>query len=298
MKINQVMKETGLTKKAIYYYESEGLISPAKEPGNNYRIYTDEEVKKLIKISILRRLDVPIKSIGEILSNSVPIKNILKEQLVLTNYKINVLLQNKMVLNKLIMKDIEDADFSIDTLKSFDLELDRIIMDSGCLGKELELIFPGTLGKLFAVFYNNFLNVHLDTKEKIAAWSELVHKLDEMQEIEFPMEIKHLVEELYGEAEQERTELLMKINGQIIGAEFSKNKFPERNSILMAKESLEGYYARPENQKRIEGYYMLQNFILNNLYAFKEIDPYMGIINERYLKHLNRHIESAGYNNG
>ena len=291
MKMNQVMKETGLTKKAIYYYENEGLIRPAKEPGNNYRVYTDEDVKKLIKISILRRLDVPIKSIGEILSNAVPIKDILREQLVLTNYKINVLLQNKMVLNKLITKDIEETDFTTDTLKVFDLELDKIILDSGYLGKELELIFPGTLGKLFAVFYNNFLHVQLDTPEKMAAWSELIQKLDEMQEIEFPEEIRRLVDELYGEVEQERTDYLMKINGQTIRSELEKNTFPERNGILMAKESLEGYYAMPENQTRIEGYYSLQSFILNNLRVFKEIDPYMGIINESYLKHLNSRSE-------
>ena len=53
MRINEVMKETGLTKKAIYYYENEGLIKPQKDPENNYRNYTEEEVRKLIIINIL-----------------------------------------------------------------------------------------------------------------------------------------------------------------------------------------------------------------------------------------------------
>ena len=152
MKINKVMKETGLTKKAIYYYENEGLISPAKEPGNNYRIYTEEDVRTLIAINILRKLDVPIKAIGDIIKNSVPMRDVLKEQLVLTNRKINLLFQNKKVMNELIQKDINERDFSFGTLKLFNQELNTLTVSSGQAGKELEYIFPGVLGKIFAIF--------------------------------------------------------------------------------------------------------------------------------------------------
>jgi DNA-binding transcriptional MerR regulator len=104
MRINKVMKETRLTKKAIYYYESEGLISPAKDPNNNYRKYTEDDVRKLIKINILRRLDVPIKAIAEIINQSISLKDLLKEQLIYTNVKINELIINKRIINEIYMK--------------------------------------------------------------------------------------------------------------------------------------------------------------------------------------------------
>ncbi len=293
MKINQVMKKTGLTKKAIYYYENEGLISPEKKPGNNYRIYTDDDVRTLIKINILRRLDVPIKSIGEIINHGVSIKDILKDQLSLTNHKINVLFQNKMILNELITKDMEDSDFSFNTLKDFDLELDKIMVGSGYLGKELERIFPGTLGKILAIFYNNFLNVPLDTEEKVSAWNDLVSKLDEMQEIDYPDDIRIIVDEIYGEVDRDRIDYLEKISKQVIDAELGKQIQSESEEILMTKESMEGYYANPENQRKIEGYYNLQNFILNNLYVFKEIDQFIGIINDRYRNYMSQSPNSS-----
>jgi hypothetical protein len=58
----------------------------------------------------------------------------------------------------------------------------------------------------------------------------------------------------------------------------------------MARETLEGYYANPDYQRRIEGYYMLQSFIINNLDIFMEIDKYISIINEDYSKNKDQYL--------
>ncbi|HVI39586.1 MAG TPA: MerR family transcriptional regulator [Anaerovoracaceae bacterium] len=290
MKINEVMKETGLTKKAIYYYENEGLIKPKKDPENNYRIYTEEDVRRLITINILRRLDVPIKAIGDIISNSVSMKDILKEQLVLTNQKINMLFQSKMIMNDLITKDIEERDFSFNTLKEFNFELDKIMAGTGYLGTELGRVFPGTLGKMLAIFYNDFLNVPLDTDEKVSAWNDLVKKLDEMKEIDYPADIRNIIDEMYGEADEDR---LAQISKRVIKEQLERQSPPDQASILMAEEALEGYYGNPENQKKIEGYYKLQSFILSNLDMFKEIDKYISIINDDYSKYRNLTLKAS-----
>lgn len=285
MRINEVMKETGLTKKAIYYYENEGLIKPQKDPDNNYRNYTEEEVRKLIVVNILRRLDVPIKAISDIVKNSVPMKDVLKEQLVFTNQKINLLFQNKMIMNDLILKDIDERDFSFKTLKEFNHELDKLSQSSGHVGRELERIFPGTLGKTFSIFYSHFLNVPLDTNEKISAWNDLIRRLDEMKEIDFPEEIQKVVEDLYGEVSEEQLAHWERISRRVINELVERQAPPDQSSIMMAKEALVGYYANPENQKKIEGYNKLQSFIINNLDMFMEIDKYVAIINEDYHKY-------------
>ena len=63
MNIKVVSEKTGLTKKAIKYYESEGLISPLKNNDNNYREYTDNDIVKLNLIGALRVIDIPISEI-------------------------------------------------------------------------------------------------------------------------------------------------------------------------------------------------------------------------------------------
>lgn len=267
MRINEVMKETRLTKKAIYYYESEGLIRPAKDPSNNYRKYTEDDVRKLIKINILRRLGVPIKPIAEIINQSISLKDILREQLIYTNVKINELILNKIIINELIVKDISDNDFSNDTLVNFDHRLDEITNDFGNLGKELERVFPGSMGKFLAIFYHNYLNAPLDTEEKINAWNELLRKLDDVKEIEFPEDIRKLIEEIYVQIYSEE-----------------KYSFEEREEFMLTKESLEGYYSNPNNQNKIERYYKLHNFIINNLDLFNDIDNLIMKINTRYVK--------------
>jgi DNA-binding transcriptional MerR regulator len=288
MKINEVMKETGLTKKAIYYYENEGLIKPQKDPDNNYRNYSSDEVRTLIMINILRRLDVPIKAIGDMIGNSVPMKDVLVEHLTLTNQKINLLYQNKIVMNDLISKDVSGRDFSFPTLKAFNRELDKQVACAGLAGKELERIFPGTLGKTFSIFYSNFLNVPLDTAEKVAAWNELIRKLDEMKEIEFPEEIKKIVDELYEDVDDDKLAHWERISRRVIREVAERQTPPDQRSVLLAKEALAGYYTNPENKKKIEGFQKLQSFIIDNIDMFREIDEFVGIINEDYNKFRSR----------
>mgnify|MGYP000190012034 FL=1 len=67
MKINEVEAAVGVTKKNIRFYEEEGLISPSREPGNGYRSYSQADVERLRRIKLLRKLDVPLADIREML---------------------------------------------------------------------------------------------------------------------------------------------------------------------------------------------------------------------------------------
>ena len=67
MKINEVEAAVGVTKKNIRFYEEEGLISPRREPGNGYRSYSQADVERLRRIKLLRKLDVPLAEIREML---------------------------------------------------------------------------------------------------------------------------------------------------------------------------------------------------------------------------------------
>ena len=67
MKINEVEAAVGVTKKNIRFYEEEGLITPGREPGNGYRSYSQADVERLRRIKLLRKLDVPLAEIREML---------------------------------------------------------------------------------------------------------------------------------------------------------------------------------------------------------------------------------------
>ena len=67
MKINEVEAAVGVTKKNIRFYEEEGLINPSREPGNGYRSYSQADVERLRRIKLLRKLDVPLAEIREML---------------------------------------------------------------------------------------------------------------------------------------------------------------------------------------------------------------------------------------
>lgn len=69
MNIGELMKRTGASRKAIYLYESKGLIKPLKCEENGYRDYSKEDEETLILIMELRELDVPLSVISIILSN-------------------------------------------------------------------------------------------------------------------------------------------------------------------------------------------------------------------------------------
>ena len=67
MKINEVEAAVGVSKKNIRFYEEEGLIRPCREPGNGYRSYSQADVERLRRIKLLRKLDVPLAEIREML---------------------------------------------------------------------------------------------------------------------------------------------------------------------------------------------------------------------------------------
>jgi MerR family transcriptional regulator, repressor of the yfmOP operon len=53
-KIDDVARETGLTKRTIRYYEEIGLIQPPDRTDGGTRLYTQEEINKLKRVVIAK----------------------------------------------------------------------------------------------------------------------------------------------------------------------------------------------------------------------------------------------------
>ena len=63
MNIKQASEQSGVSAPNIRFYEKEGLLTPARRQGNDYRDYTAGDVRTLKLIRMLRMLDVPLPTI-------------------------------------------------------------------------------------------------------------------------------------------------------------------------------------------------------------------------------------------
>lgn len=221
MKINEVCLKTGLTKKAISYYENQGLISPGKN-NNSYRDFTEEEVKTLKEISLYRKLDITIKEIREILETE-------HKQDIFRNIILHK--QNKIVETKMQQKYIKMLMKSNFDMKLIDKLNDEITLEEKETGKfirkELQRVFPQGLGQWLSWHFAPYLNEPLDTPEKYNAWLCIVKFLDDMEEIKIPEIILNSFENMNGEAVMEaakesQKELESFLNSE--GEEFKKLK--------------------------------------------------------------------------
>ena len=80
MNIKQASKQSGVSAPNIRFYEKEGLLNPARLPGNDYRDYTEQDIRALRFIRMLRMLDVPLPVIRSVLAGDAPLGNVLREQ--------------------------------------------------------------------------------------------------------------------------------------------------------------------------------------------------------------------------
>lgn len=125
-RIEEVAIRTGLTKRAIRYYEDIKLIKPVRTE-SSYRMYTEEDVEKIIRIRELRdtlgfslnevrdifELEMDLKSIfrgekqdKELVNKS---KEIVKEQIKLVEEKQKIL-NRAMSKYKELLERLEELD--------------------------------------------------------------------------------------------------------------------------------------------------------------------------------------------
>lgn len=101
MQLKEVIEQTKLTKKAIRYYESCSLIQVMKKD-NGYRDYSEENVKRLIKIKKLRHLNFSTKDIQLFFESDQDKETILTEKITEVDSKLIRHHREKELLTDLI----------------------------------------------------------------------------------------------------------------------------------------------------------------------------------------------------
>lgn len=261
MKRNEVEKITGLRRKAILYYEEKKLISPAIEE-NNYRDYSEEDLNRLIKISLYRRLGLNVSEIKNILdSNKNETGKILRDR----DYKVELEKVKKDLLERIIRGD---------DLKEITDELNSLEKEESIYEK-LTRIFPGYFGQAFFMAYKPFLKEKLK-KDEEAAFNEYVNFLDHLPEIDFTEEEKNYIENLTRDFNNEDLE---KINSEKIKAAYNIEDWLREN-----KENVKAYeeFLESEDYKnsilkkvrdKIRKYMIENNYYEEGIPLIRKISP-------------------------
>ena len=174
MLLNEIIKEVGMTKRAVKYYEEKGLLIVNKD-NNGYRNYTKQDVDTLKKISVYRKLGIGIKDIQKLLKTD-----------------------DKSILLHIYQEKLQEhvlQDYELKALKQFidDGNADKAneLLDYQTVENAIESLLPGKeWANYFKSHFKPFLNIRLTTPEQKQALQNILEYCDKTTlKIPFMMEI-------------------------------------------------------------------------------------------------------------
>ena len=68
--ISEFGRRAGLSHKALRLYDVSGLLAPARVEANGYRLYSERQLERARRISVMRQLDMPLATITEVLAGT------------------------------------------------------------------------------------------------------------------------------------------------------------------------------------------------------------------------------------
>lgn len=121
MTIKEVEKKLNISRANIRFYEKEGLLEP-KRCDNEYRNYSEDDLKRLEKILLFRKCNISIENIRLIFNGTKRIDEIFKEQISVIENEVNQLEGAKLMCKKLAQEkssvDKMDANKYINIINS------------------------------------------------------------------------------------------------------------------------------------------------------------------------------------
>ena len=104
--VSQLAGEFGLSRSTLLYYDTIGLLRPARRTDANYRIYTPKEYARLEKINALRKTGISLGEIRKILdSENSDLSKILHKRIDQINEEIKALRFQQSVIIRLLNSD-------------------------------------------------------------------------------------------------------------------------------------------------------------------------------------------------
>lgn len=104
MTISEIARGFHVSTRTLRYYEQIGLLTSRKKEDYAYRVYDENAVRRLQQIIILRKLRIPLKQIGDILSDNEQIRivEIFQENILTLDCEISALTTIRSVLQRFV----------------------------------------------------------------------------------------------------------------------------------------------------------------------------------------------------
>jgi len=243
MFINEVCKITGLTKKAIEYYEEKGLITPRIEE-NGYRNFSSEDVVRLKEISVLRKLGLSIPEIRSVMDGENK-----KASLAKVKYQKDLELQQYNKKQELLSQLIEGENIEKIIEQLEELEKQQTIKE------KLLNAFPGYYGYFLVLHFGRFLNEKILSGEQEIAYNNIIEFLDNVKTFKIPPELREFFEDAICFVDDELMESTI---AEVVKAIENVDDYIEKN-----KDVLEQYIAyRSSEEYKQSLAYKIQNLLL------------------------------------
>lgn len=164
MKISEAAQQTGLSCRAVKFYEEKGLLRVARDE-NGYRNYSDENLRILKEISLYRKLGIDIPHIRKLLDGAE--EGLLKQ---IYEEKKNTLHMEQAELEAL-QKFMEDR--NVDTVSQ--------AVDYQTAGLAIQEALPGFYGYYFMNHFQPYLQIRITTPEQREAYRTITEFWDQVQ---------------------------------------------------------------------------------------------------------------------
>ena len=101
--IGQVAKQYALSRSTLIYYDSRGVLCPSGRSASNYRLYSEDDLKKMDRIQLFRSAGLSLESIGLLLDQeSTELNATLESRLLTINGEIQGLRNQQSVILKIL----------------------------------------------------------------------------------------------------------------------------------------------------------------------------------------------------
>ena len=182
MLIHEAAGLSGTTKKAVEYYCMKRLLNPEISE-NGYRVFSDEDVERLKKITLLRSLGISVEDIRILLdgSDAQAFQRILDEQA--------EELRKKTEQHALLRELAVSGDWDGVQLRAAASESRQSVAE------RLMNAFPGFYGEYLALHFGQFLQDPIQTAEQKEAYQEICAYLDGIR-FDIPEELENETEDL------------------------------------------------------------------------------------------------------
>ena len=245
---SEIQNETGLTRKAIEYYEEKGLIHPQKFE-NGYRDYSTKDLEILKKVSIFRKLGMSVSDIDQCISSGGDtLSSVLRKK----QHQLDLDEKRKAILEMIVRGESNEL---INEKVSL-IEMEETIYE------KLEIAFPGYFGQMLFSAYQPFLNDTLENDVKNSFY-KYIDYLDKLPSFELTEKEKKYIEKISSSFDMKT---LKDVNQAKVDAIVDPEKWLKDNEDAIYQ--YESYKNSEEYQnsmmKQIQG--NLKNFMKENQY--------------------------------